>query len=146
MEVYRDTGLGTVGGLELPFAFYATNTPAIGNAAWGPYVDLPLASVVPGDNVVAVQLKQFGTFNQDIYMAIELVAELAETRPSLCIFREGEQVRIVWPCPSGAASAAGYALKGADDIRGPWGAIAGAASPYVVSATDARKFYLLVRE
>lgn len=78
-EVYRDPFLGAVGSAELAFPTY-TGGPAR-TPAWEPYVYLPLTSVVAGDNVVAVQLKQQSPFSGDIYMALELVAEFAEVVP-----------------------------------------------------------------
>jgi len=74
-EVYRNPELGTVGSAELAFTAYTGGT-AIGNYAWGSYVNIPLTSVVQGDNVVAVQVKQQATGSSDVGMAIELVAEL----------------------------------------------------------------------
>lgn len=77
VEVYRDPFLGAVGSPELAFTAYTGGT-AIGNAAWGPYIYIPLTSTVQGDNVVAVQLKSQAGGSSDVYMAIELVAELPE--------------------------------------------------------------------
>jgi len=75
VEVYRDPFLGAVGSAELAFTAYTGGT-AIGSYGWGAYINVPLTSVVQGDNVVAVQLKQQANNSSDIGMALEIVAEL----------------------------------------------------------------------
>jgi hypothetical protein len=107
-------------------------------------------SAVPGDNVVAVYLKQNGTNSSDIVWALQLkltVPSYQAPRPDLCIRLEilpsgAKLVHITWPCRSGV-SAAGYVLQGADNLEGPWATVAGATSPHVIPPAAAKKFYRL---
>lgn len=149
VEVYRDGLLGPVGSPELPFASYIGGNLSVINAAWPlGFSYIPLTSVRPGDNVVAVQLRQQNPGSSDIYMALELVAELVQVRPGLCIFLDlqpdgARRVRIVWPCPAGSPSATGFVLESADNLDGPWEKIPGETSPYVIAPGAARQFYRL---
>lgn len=103
------------------------------------------ANLIPGNNLVAVHVKQNGNASSDIVWALQLDVTFSEfrvARPTLCIFREGESVRIVWPCPSFSPPADGYVLQGADNLLGPWNTIP-ASSPHTITPAEARQFYRL---
>ncbi len=67
-------------GTPVPFDAYcqavSTNTSAVGTAGFGQPINLPLTNVVQGDNVLAIELKQWNATDGDITMGLILSGEV----------------------------------------------------------------------
>ncbi len=63
-------------GVAVPFdsycQFVSTEASAVGTASFGQPIDLPTTNLVQGDNVLAVELKQWNATDQDITMGVIL--------------------------------------------------------------------------
>jgi hypothetical protein len=101
--------------------------------------NLPPTWLVPGTNVLAVELHQSGPGTSDAVFDLELlgVAPPAQGPFALALQPEGSDLVITW-------SATGVWLEKADAPFGPWTPVALAAtSPYRIAASSACKFYRL---
>gem|GEM_PF-1079631 len=111
------------------------------NVYEGPY-DVPLDTLLPGDNVVAVEVHQSGGSSSDMVFGLELVATITDcggavetpvVKPAtLSVSRNGANLVVSWT--------EGGTLQVADSVKGPWSDVAGA-SPQTVSTATAAKFY-----
>jgi hypothetical protein len=134
VEVYRFS-MGTTG--PVTFNTLATSHE---NAYDGPII-ISAASLVPGDNVFAVEIHQTGLTSSDIVFGAELKATIPETvsapttgGPKLTgITRTGTSLKIDWT--------GGGTLQSADNVTGPWTDVANASSPFTTTLSVAKRFY-----
>jgi hypothetical protein len=89
---------------------------------------------VDATGVRIVTLKPEGGLN----IAIDEIEIYGPSLPPLKIAWSGADLQISWP--TGPAT-----LEEANDVTGPWRTVSGAASPYIVTPVEARKFYRLSR-
>jgi len=100
------------------------------------------ASLVPGDNVFAVEVHQADASSSDIVFGAELVASIAEppllSRPVLPIpiWQDGKLV-LNWPGPG--------TLQSAEAITGPWIDVSDAQNPFAIPLSPGAEFYRLKR-
>jgi hypothetical protein len=98
-EVYRDTNI-----VSTNFAFAEfVNLGGSRDASWLTKT-MPTTSLVKGDNVLAVYLKQYNNGSSDITMGLELIAlvnNFPPTGPTLTITDNGTTVTVGWANPTG---------------------------------------------
>lgn len=109
------------------------------NAFVGP-IDVPAASLVAGDNVLAVEVHQSSATSSDLVFGAELRSILSGAPPVTApkftsTTRSGNNVVIQW---TGTGT-----LESADTVIGPWSAVANAQSPYSGAIVGTSKFYRL---
>src|SRR5438552_8676248 len=90
--------------------------------------DLPLLALVPGDNVLAVEVHQSSGTSSDVVLGIDLIADVSGCRPALSLSRSGANLTITWSAPSAVLE------HTSPNIKGPWTTVTGASSPYPVTA------------
>ena len=98
--------------------------------------DLPLLALVPGDNVLAVEVHQSSGTSSDVVFGADLIATVSGCRPNLTISRSGSNLTITWSAP-------GAILEHAGAATGSWSAVSGASSPYHVTATGSPQYFRL---
>ena len=99
--------------------------------------NLPVADLVYGENVLAVEVHQSGTASTDIVFGAELVATISACVPPLTVARSGGNVVLSWPDSS-------FSLQKAPTVNGPWTSQAGA-SGVSLPATPANAFFRLTK-
>ena len=122
------------------FGTLATNQ-SIANAPADNTVDLATLGIgilVPGTNVVAVEIHQHRGDSSDISFNLELLGNLAATAPRLGALRFGSDLVLYWPDPA-------YRLEASEDPApaGGWASVANASSPVTVTPDQSRRFYRL---
>jgi hypothetical protein len=104
----------------------------------GPDV-ISAASLVPGDNVFAVEVHQFDGTSSDIVFGAELIATLSASPPVAPKFSPpvllGTNLVVTW---TGTGT-----LQSAGVITGPWADVANAKSPFTAAVSSGAKFYRL---
>src|SRR6185436_19311759 len=96
------------------------------------------ASLISGDNVLAVEVHQVNLISSDMTMGLK-VSKLSSTPPIIVqISYSGGNVTVTW---SGGTSAG--TLRSATSITTPrpWPVVTGATSPYTTTASGPQKFY-----
>jgi hypothetical protein len=63
--------------------------------------NLPPDILVPGTNVLAVEIHQGALDSSDISFDLELVATIAQPEPQLAFIASDGQLRLVWPALAG---------------------------------------------
>jgi hypothetical protein len=94
----------------------------------------PASLLLPGTNVVAVEVHQSTPTSSDIAWEMELVG-LPTSDPRLNVWRAGSDAVLYWTEPN-------FGLQEADDIAGPWRSASGTNSPVAVEAQGNRFFRL----
>jgi hypothetical protein len=122
---------------------YTTDATSHENAWEGPF-EIPVTSLVPGDNVFAVEVHQSGGSSSDLVFGAELVATIpgggAPTPPPTVtpkfsgLSRTGTSLKIEWT---------GGTLQSADAVSGPWADVVNAKSPFSLTLGAGAKFYRL---
>jgi hypothetical protein len=124
-----------------PFSAFFPGS-SVGDANYGTVTDLPLDSLLRGNNVLAAEVKNQSGTSSDITFGLEMIAILTEcaeeTRLTLSRTSSGV-LQITW-------SAAGYFLQSAASPLGPWQTLDSATSPYPVNTTTpSMQFYRLIK-
>lgn len=146
-HVLDDGGIFYLNGVEVHRFGYqpgvavdANNTSVAGheNQYAGPY-DIATASLVAGDNVLAVEVHQSGTGSSDTVFGAELFA-LIGAAPALPVkftgaSRSAGNIVLEW---TGTGT-----LQSADGVTGPWADVANAKSPFSAAISGGGKFYRL---
>ncbi|HTD65655.1 MAG TPA: hypothetical protein VK846_03880, partial [Candidatus Limnocylindria bacterium] len=94
---------------------------------------LSAALLVPGTNVIAVEIHQFDLGSSDISFNFSLTGNSA---PPIIVQPFGNDLLINW-------NAVGYLLEQADDVTGPWTLVPSLEVPATINPNAARKFYRL---
>ena len=120
----------------------ATNQ-SIANAPADNTVDVATLSrttLVPGANVIAVEVHQHRGDSSDLSFDLEINGNLAAQPARLNVARFGGELVLYW----GDAT---YRLEASDTLgdSANWAVVNGAASPLAITLSDARKFYRLRR-
>lgn len=111
----------------------------------GPY-DVPLALLLPGENVVAVEVHQNGGSSSDMVFGLEMVATVTDcggsveppAKPAvLSVSRSGANLTISWT--------EGGTLQSADSVTGTWVDVNGA-SPQTVPTSSSAKFFRVLKK
>jgi hypothetical protein len=124
-----------------PIAFNTLAQRLVSDAvAEGPFLLLPTI-LQPGTNVLAVEVHQNSPTSSDLVFgaSVEALVSPSQVPPpdrTLAIARQGDDVVLSWPTPS-------LTLETAPAILGPWTSVPGAASPTVMTAADAVRFFRL---
>ncbi len=120
----------------------ATALPCSGNATCSDNFTVPVDGIlVPGENVLTVEVHNVSTRSSDITFGARVVLETPVARPPvLGILRDGSVPILEW---SGAA----FRLQQADSPAGPWSDIPGSAvtSPYRITNTATTRWFRLAR-
>jgi hypothetical protein len=125
--------VGLTNGPVIPFCNYGADFGgrSVGDANFDPDLAISNSSLVSGDNVLAVEVKQVNATSSDITFGLDLIAD-----PELTIAAvSASQVRVSW--------AGGGTLQSSTDLK-TWTDVAGAAPPsLLVSVTTSHTFYRL---
>lgn len=120
---------------------FQTDASGHENAWEGPF-DIPITSLLPGDNVLAAEVHQSGGSSSDTVFGAELVATItgggtpAPVAPKFTtISRAAGNISIEW---TGTG-----ALQSSDSVIGPWTDVANAKSPFSAASSGLTKFYRL---
>lgn len=106
----------------------------------GPF-EVPVTSLVAGDNVLAVEVHQSSASSSDVTMGVQLLVPGSETAPpkppqSLKVgILQGAKLQLEW---SGSGQ-----LQSADSVIGPWTEVTNASNPFTTPITGGAKFYRL---
>ena len=97
---------------------------------------LSRSTLVPGTNVIAVEVHQHRGDRSDLSFELELNGNLAQQPPRLNVARFGAELVLYW-------SDATYRLEASDALgdEANWTVANGVTSPVAVSSSEARKFY-----
>jgi hypothetical protein len=127
---------------EILRATLATGTPCSGNATCTDTFTVPVDGLlVPGENVLAVEVHNASSRSSDITFGARVVLETPVVAPPvLRIVHEGPVPVLEW---SGAA----FRLQQADSPAGPWTDVPGSAvtSPHRITDTAATRWFRLAR-
>jgi hypothetical protein len=93
------------------------------------------ALLVPGTNVVAVEIHQFDAGSSDLSFDFSLTGLAAALPPRLAAMEFGDDLILHW-------NAAGFNLEQADEVSGPWSYVSDA-SPVTIDMTGSQKFFRL---
>lgn len=128
-EIYRMTNMPSG-----PITYTTLANPDHENDWEGPFA-ISTASLVAGDNVLAVEVHQNSATSSDIVFGAELALAPATvpTGATMSIARSGADVVVSW---TGSGT-----LQSADTVIGPWSDVSGAASPKTIAAPAGTKFY-----
>ena len=128
-EVYRDSNVP-------PGATYGTYATALTPSETAYDEVLTSASVLhPGDNVIAVEVKQRNATSSDLSFDLELIGILAPPDPEIYMLSFGADVLLYWADPA-------YELEEADEMGGPWSSTS-SASPVEVQPDRPHQFFRL---
>jgi hypothetical protein len=137
-EIYRLRMPANAGAQTLAVGF-----PCDGDATCADELIVPasaLASLVEGDNVLAVEVHNYNIRSADITFGISLnriEPVLRAAAPKIAIQHSGATITLSW-------EGKGMILQWADDPRGPWTDLDGTTeSPVNLSATQSIRFYRL---
>lgn len=135
-EIYRSPSMPQPP-TAINYQTYATNQ-SIANAPADNTVDTATiaASLLPGANVVAVEIHQHDASSSDISFDFELTASLTPAPPRIQTIRFGDDLTLYW-------NNAGFSLEEADEVTGPWRIIADNTTVGTVSLNGTQKFYRL---
>jgi hypothetical protein len=99
---------------------------------------LSASGLIPGNNVIAVEIHQESITSSDVSFDLELIGNLAPGPPRLNIARFGSEIVLYW-------ADASYRLEASDALGADanWTSVNGAASPVTVTPAAARQFYRL---
>jgi len=89
--------------------------------------------LMPGTNLIAVEIHQFDLPSSDISFDFSLTGNSA---PQVFVQPFGDDLLLNW-------TAAGYLLEQADEVTGPWTAVPSFDVPATINPNAARKFYRL---
>jgi hypothetical protein len=92
-------------------------------------------ALVPGTNVVAVEIHQYDLGSSDLSFDFALTGNAAPAPARLAAVQFGNQLVLYW-------SSAGYVLEQANQVTGPWTFLAGE-GPMTVDLNAAQKFFRL---
>ena len=102
----------------------------------GPF-DIPVASLVQGDNVIAAEVHQTGPTSSDSVFGLELQLVTSPAPPAEARFtsvsRTGADLRIEWN--------GGGTLESTDQLGGTWAPVANAGSPYTTPISGSARFF-----
>jgi hypothetical protein len=131
------------------YSTLATGYPCAGDATADcpEEIEFPreaMAHLLPGDNVLAVEVHNYSARSPDITFGLSLAAliPVPHSAPaSLSISTEGGALTLIW-------EAAGFALQQAASVDGPWQNAPGAftVSPYHAEPAGTSVFYRLFQE
>jgi hypothetical protein len=120
---------------------FLTDATGHENVYEGPY-DIPITSLVSGDNVLAAEVHQSGGSSSDMVFGLELIATIPggqtppSTAPKLSVTsRTASNFTVEW---SGAGT-----LQSANAVTGPWTDVANARSPFAALISAGARFYRL---
>ncbi len=91
--------------------------------------------LVPGTNVVAVEVHQYDLASSDLSFDFSLTGNPVAA-PQIIVSRFNQQWALAW-------AAAGYLLEQADDATGPWTPLVDVNPPTTIDLNAARKFFRL---
>ena len=117
---------------------FTTFANAQGSAPPDNTIDTAMLSaslLVPGTNLVTVEMHQFDLTSSDISFDFSLTGNPATTA-RIFTTKFGNQWALDW-------TASGFLLEQADDVTGPWTPLLDQANPSTVEFSTARKFYRL---
>ncbi len=118
---------------------YLTDASGHENAWEGPF-DIPITNLLPGDNVLAVEVHQSGGSSSDMVFGTELVATIigggtpTPTAAKITKIAKNADGSITIEWTGGGTLQAGTA------VTGPWQDVAGGTSPYTFKPTTAALF------
>ncbi len=122
------------------YSYLACASRNVGIATYeGPF-DLPGTRLLPGANLLAVEVHQAVATSPDVLFgatleALVLPSQLPSANAMLAIAHQGESLSLSWSEPA-------MSLECATNVAGPWAPLGGA-SPVTVWATNEARFYRL---
>jgi hypothetical protein len=122
----------------------AASFPCEGNATCMDEFFVPIAQLsqlVPGENVLAVEVHNYNVRSGDITFgtALDLI-EPAARSARIEIKSSGTGITLIW-------DAAGFVLQSTETAEGPWTDVtSGAASPFVITPSNAGQYYRLRKQ
>ncbi len=128
-----------------PVDFMTQANTNVGDAVYSGPFSVTVTNVVPGENVIAVEVHQNGTASADVTFGAEFALRLPPWLPlpinilSLHIYRTAGEIRLFWP-------GTGFTLEQSDLLRtnGNWSPVPNQTNPYRIAPDNSgQRFYRL---